>query len=267
MKERKNNSWSSTKQLVAAGCVILVLATCLTGLFIARKVDEQHTQMELAKNQEKLKDEVADPVQAVDSVILPKIKEEKLEEPTVVSNEEPSENNDMDATEEIISQEIETEMSKETSTVGGAAVSVKEELPKLKFSGSLEWPVDGKVIMDYSMDKSIYFATLDQYKYNPAVIIGAKEGADVAAAAVGDITEIRQDAQTGLTVIMDIGDGYQLSYGQLKDLNFKEGAHLEAGDVIGTVAKPTKYYSVEGDNLYFAMTKENEPLNPIDYME
>ncbi len=35
---------------------------------------------------------------------------------------------------------------------------------------------NGAVIMSYSMDKTVYFQTLDQYKYNPAVIIESAEG-------------------------------------------------------------------------------------------
>ena len=31
----------------------------------------------------------------------------------------------------------------------------------------LLWPVDGNVLMSYSMDKTVYFSTLDQYRYNP----------------------------------------------------------------------------------------------------
>ena len=88
----------------------------------------------------------------------------------------------------------------------------------------------------------------------------------MAVAAAGKITEIREDAQTGLTVVMDIGDDYTLTYGQLQDLNFKEGAQLEAGDVIGTVAEPTKYYSLEGSNLYFELKKDGSPVDPTEYL-
>ena len=38
------------------------------------------------------------------------------------------------------------------------------------------------VVLDYSMDGSIYFPTLNQYKYNPALVIGAGTGSQVAAA-------------------------------------------------------------------------------------
>ena len=36
--------------------------------------------------------------------------------------------------------------------------------------------------------------------------------------------------------------------------------------MIGYVSKPTKYYSVEGTNVYFEMRKDGQPINPLDYM-
>ena len=36
----------------------------------------------------------------------------------------------------------------------------------------LEWPASGAVIMSYSMDQTVFFQTLEQYKYNPALKIG-----------------------------------------------------------------------------------------------
>ena len=62
---------------------------------------------------------------------------------------------------------------------------------------------------------------------------------------------------------MDLGNGYQLTYGQLKDIQVSEGAYVETGDVIGNVAAPTKYYSVEGSNVYFMLTKDGTPVNPM----
>ena len=32
---------------------------------------------------------------------------------------------------------------------------------------SLQWPVEGEVILPFSMDRSVYFKTLAQYQYNP----------------------------------------------------------------------------------------------------
>ena len=36
--------------------------------------------------------------------------------------------------------------------------------------------------------------------------------------------------------------------------------------MIGHVAEPTKYYSVEGSNVYFKLTKDGEAVNPLDYL-
>mgnify|MGYP007071190272 CR=1 FL=1 len=41
---------------------------------------------------------------------------------------------------------------------------------KLNFTedSQMLWPVNGQVVIDYSMDATTYFPTLDQYKYNDA---------------------------------------------------------------------------------------------------
>ena len=132
---------------------------------------------------------------------------------------------------------------------------------------SLNWPVAGSVVLDYSMDGSIYFPTLQQYKYNPALVIGSDVGAQVVAAAKGIVESIRIDEETGTTVVMSLGNGYKLKYGQLKELNVAEGDVVEQGQLIGYVSEPTKYYCVEGSNLYFAMTKDEVPVDPVLYLE
>jgi septal ring factor EnvC (AmiA/AmiB activator) len=68
-------------------------------------------------------------------------------------------------------------------------------------------------------------------------------------------------------VTVDLGNGYQAVYGQLKELNFAVGDYVEAGHVLGYISEPTKYYSVEGSNLYFQLLKEGSPVNPVGYFE
>ena len=45
------------------------------------------------------------------------------------------------------------------------------------------WPIVGDVLVNYSMDKTVYFPTLQQYKYNPAIVIAANKGDSITAAA------------------------------------------------------------------------------------
>ncbi len=127
----------------------------------------------------------------------------------------------------------------------------------------LVWPIVGDILLNYSMDKTIYFPTLQQYKYNPAIVISANEGENITAAADGRVISVSYDTQLGNTVVMDLGNGYELTYGQLDNITVSEGSYTAAGDIIGTVAYPTKYYSLEGANVYFKLTKDKEPINPL----
>lgn len=130
-------------------------------------------------------------------------------------------------------------------------------------SDTLVWPIVGNVLVNYSMDKTVYFATLDQYKYSPAIVIAATEGEEITAAADGQVTDVYQDPETGTTVVMNLGDGYELTYGQLTDLAVAEGDMVVTGDPVGKVAAPTMYYSVEGTNVYFKLTKDGVPVDPM----
>lgn len=141
--------------------------------------------------------------------------------------------------------------------------------PELDFSeeDGLVWPIVGDVLINYSMDQTIYFPTLDQYKYNPAIVIAAAQGENISAAADGRVTSVSYDPGTGNTVVMELGNGYELTYGQLENITVSEGSFVHVGDGIGTVAAPTKYYSMEGTNVYFKLTKDGEPVNPMSKLQ
>ncbi len=150
----------------------------------------------------------------------------------------------------------EAETAEAISTTVQPSLDFKEE-------DGLVWPIVGDVLINYSMDKTIYFPTLQQYKYNPAIVIAAQQGAGISAAADGRVTSVGYDSVTGNTIVMDLGNGYELTYGQLENITVSEGSYVNVGDGIGTVASPTKYYSMEGSNVYFKLTKDGEPVNPM----
>ncbi len=162
------------------------------------------------------------------------------------------------------SADVEDTDAGEATDVSASAIN----LPTVNFSEDtlMEWPVNGNILLDYSMDQTTYFPTLDQYRLNPAIAVGAVEGAPVVAAVNGTVYSVEQDAQTGTTVTMELGNGYQAVYGQLTDLTVSEGDTIKKGTTIGYIAQPTKYYSTEGTNLYFEMKKDGEPIDPIAYL-
>ncbi len=163
--------------------------------------------------------------------------------------------------------EAEAQESTDTSSTDNSqATAAKSKSVSFDSSSKLLWPVNGNILLNFSMDKTVYFSTLDQYKYNPALIISGAEGDQVISATAGTVKSIDKTAQTGTTVNVDIGNGYELFYGQLKEVPVNVGDYVEAKTVLGYVSQPTKYYSVEGSNVYFEMRKDGQPVNPMEYL-
>lgn len=165
--------------------------------------------------------------------------------------------------EGMFDETVDTARSNEAPETEEAISTTVQPTLDFQEEDGLVWPIVGDVLINYSMDQTIYFPTLQQYKYNPAIVIAANQGESIAAAADGRVTSVGYDPTIGNTVVMDLGNGYELTYGQLENITVSEGSYVSVGDGIGTVASPTKYYSVEGTNVYFKLTKDGEPVNPM----
>lgn len=198
-------------------------------------------QLEEANTTRELLNEIASDIEVENDMLQASAAEGSLEE---------SEMND-EGNGEVVSQEVE---------VSSGQVEVARTLHFSEETGLVR-PISGDILMHYSMEGSIYFATLDQYKYNPATIFAAEEGTMVSACAEAKVQDIYANEELGNIVVLELGDGYLATYGQLKNLEVEEGDFVKAGDVIGSVAAPTKYYSVEGTNLYFQIAKDGVPVN------
>lgn len=158
-----------------------------------------------------------------------------------------------------IPEEVEVEPKEQTGT--SQDVIVAKELHFAESDGLLR-PIEGEVLIPFSMSGSVFFPTLAQYKYNPALMLVATEGMTVKACAAGQVVNIFEDSEIGHAVTMDIGDGYQLTYGQLTGTNVSVGSYVDAGADLGTVAAPTKYFTKEGANLYLKLTANGTPIDP-----
>lgn len=259
---RNKNHLKKEKFVMLASSVLVLSALTLTGVYVKERTriqNENYAKLSAEEETEAATEaETADNTSPVNvgSAINPQI-DDALE----------SDFGDYQArAEETDTQtEIETE---ENASSEEDAKSVAAAGTNLSFSPQegLVWPIVGKVLINYSMDKTVYFQTLDQYKYNPAIMIQAAEGETITAAADGKVSSIYNDPQFGNCVQVDLGDGYELTYGQLGNIDLKEGDYMAVGDVIGTVAAPTKYFSVEGTNVYFKLTLNGEPVDPLNTM-
>ena len=251
--------------VIAISCLIAGLIG-FGGVYATERAAEKRQEEQLAQQQEVTQQ--TEQSETVSSVIPPKTTNQQ----EVQTKEQTEPQVEIIPKQELVSPDLETTDEYVEEPV---EETVEEIAPKETFRDTLHfaseenlvWPLEGNVLLDYSMDATIYFPTLDQYRYNPAIVIGGEVNSKVYLVAPGVITDISTNEVTGCTVTQDLGDGYSAVYGQLKELNFSVGDEVEGGQVIGYVSEPTKYYSVEGSNLYFELLKDGEPVNPLEYFE
>ena len=129
------------------------------------------------------------------------------------------------------------------------------------------WPARGNVLLDYSMDSTIYFPTLEQYKCNPGLVIQSEVSTPVSAPAAARVLEVGNNEEIGDYVVLDLGNDYTVTCGQLKEITAVQGEYLEAGQLLGYVAEPTKYYTIEGSNVFLEMRHGEKTVDPLDYLE
>ncbi len=290
MKRRKRTIFSKERIVMAASSVIVLGALTATGLWMGGSSEtkdegyvvdlstiENETQM-AGEQDVRVAENITEDTGFGDDLDY----DPYFQETNSAKVENPDQSKSTSMSEGDLAQEVETAeipAAEETETVVESAAQMVAEgelqedapaistamQPTLSFSDddTLVWPIVGNVLINFSMDKTIYFKTLDQYKYNPAIVIQANEGDMVTAAAAGKVTSVFEDAQIGNGVKMDLGNGYEVTYGQLQNILVSEGSYVSMGDLIAEVAAPTKYYSVEGTNVYFMLTKDGEPVNPM----
>ena len=247
-------------QYIVALSSVLVGAVGFSSIYLTNQAQERKAQ--LAKQQEILQEQQID--------LALKEKTNTNEKPEVIIPINPSneiENEIVDdplADVDIANQKQleEQKLTEEETTVG----NIVEEKLSFNPDNGVVWPVEGSVLLDYSMESTIFFPTLQQYQYNPAMVLSGNVNDKVFFVAKGKITNIETNEVTGCTVTQDIGDGYTVIYGQLKELNFEVGDMVESGQVVGYVSEPTKYYAVEGANVYFQVLKDGKPIDPEEIL-
>ena len=89
----------------------------------------------------------------------------------------------------------------------------------------------------------------------------------VVAPANAKVQEIGSNEEIGNYVVLSMGNKYTAVCGQLKELKVKANEYVKEGQVLGYIAEPTKYYSVEGANVFFELTHEDKAIDPLDHMQ
>lgn len=286
MKRHKFTKWNKEKVSIYASAALVVCVCVVSGIYVQSQSPSKKQLIDIESVEEK--DEpgantipdtgLAAGQQAEESLpvanngnhTVPGADETaKADENVVLQETLPTEESlsaDLTGDAEMADTEV-VKLEEEEKSVLTMADNQKSRAAVLHFNpeDGMSWPVVGNVVMNYSMDERIYFATLNEYCYYPAVAISAQENDPVSAAAAGKVSKIGINEEIGQYVVVDLGDGYQATYGQLKDLTVEQGDKISRSQIIGYVAAPTKYYSLEGTNTYFKLEQDGTSLNPVTY--
>lgn len=253
---------SGKKKAAAAAVVCFVAAIAITGTYTFNDYKKLQNEKELAMAEED--DVTKEKYTVTEGESVSNEVDTSVDDNSVGGDNEQNEPEDLDGDNEA-GEEENSLTNNVLNAVEEASVS---NAANVNFSSDsmILWPVSGALLMDYSMDKTVYFKTLDQYKYNPALVIAAAENDQIIAGASGLVKSVDNTAQTGLTVNVDLGNGYEAFYGQLQKVSVNPGDYVEATTTLGYVSEPTKYYISEGTNVYFEMRKDGQPVDPKEYL-
>ena len=144
------------------------------------------------------------------------------------------------------------------------------------------WPLENKIIYSYSDNdkgRSFMNPTLERTMRSFGLFIAAEENAKVQAAAQGKVLAITDYPmaelsvttdypQVGTAIIVDHGNDWKTVYGLHEGQPLvKVGDMVQMGDIIGSIGKASKDFSLTGTNLYFQVLKNDVPVNPEEKLE
>ncbi len=128
-------------------------------------------------------------------------------------------------------------------------------------------PIDGQVVVGYSMDCLCFNPTTRDWRTHDGVDYAAPAGTAVCAAADGTVYTVYQDDTMGYTVVITHADGYVTTYASLsEDLDVAVGDKVTIGQTIGYVGCSAVLETALGEHLHFCVTCDGESVDPGDFL-
>ena len=128
-------------------------------------------------------------------------------------------------------------------------------------------PVSGEEIFGYSMEALSYNQTTRDWRTHNGIDLAAEAGAEVRAAADGEVYAVRQEDSLGYTVVIRHDDGYTTCYSSLtENIPVKPGDQVVMGDVIGYAGDSAVAEATLGAHVHFSVTRYEEPMDPAEFL-
>lgn len=128
-------------------------------------------------------------------------------------------------------------------------------------------PVSGESIFGYSMEALSYNQTTRDWRVHNGVDLAAEAGAEVKAAADGQVYTVFEDDAMGTTVVIRHADGYTTKYASLaENVSVKPGDTVTMGQVIGYASDTALVESTLGAHVHFGVTCNDTPVDPAEFL-
>ena len=152
-------------------------------------------------------------------------------------------------------------------TAGTAATAPAETAAPTAGRLATQAPVQGEVLSGYAMEVLSYNQTTRDWRVHNGVDFAAAAGTAVTAAADGEVYTVYEDDQMGMTVVIRHEGGYTTRYSSLgADVAVSAGQPVSMGQTIGTVGTSALMENALGDHVHFTVTKDDEPVDPMEFL-
>ena len=160
----------------------------------------------------------------------------------------------------VIATQPPTRATIPAATEGTTAPTEKKPLKTMS-------PVAGDTIFGYSMEALSYNQTTRDWRVHNGVDLAAEAGAEVKAAADGEVYTVYEDDAMGTTVVIRHADGYTTRYASLAENPLvKPGDTVTMGQTIGYASDSAIVESTLGAHVHFSVTCHDEPMDPAQFL-
>ncbi len=266
-EQRKNNNKSNSNTLIYISSGVLavaIIAFIITFIVYSNKLNSNSSGIldteYLSSNNENIIENTTSASSSMGKTVD--------ESQNDIQNNNEVENNineDKSKTTNNVENESKSSQNKVNNKTVETNVTQTEDEKEPKFQSPIE---SSDIIREFAKDNLIYSNTLKEWITHLGIDIKAEKATVVKAAADGTVKAIKNDPRYGLTIIIEHSKGYQTLYANLLTTEFvSEGEKVKAGQTIGTVGDTAVYEIVDDTHLHFEILKDNENINPNDYIK
>ena len=156
------------------------------------------------------------------------------------------------------------ELPPETAETAAVSAGAAEPIPAVDY---FIWPVNGVLLRGFAIETLSYDRTMADWRVHRGWDIAAEPGAQVLAAANGQVCACYEDERLGTVVEVRHSNGLVSVYANLAaEVPVEIGQVVPVGGVLGTVGGTALSESGQEAHLHFALRRDGEDVDPAGWL-